>query len=1052
MYTYTVKLVYWQLLLYGVHVGHSFKNSTIFSGWLVYTYRQNILIINLFKTMLLLKNGYVGLNAACQFAGPIWFINLHRAVELFVNYAAKQCGEFCYSTYWIHGMISNWIVLANTFRKLNRMITGAHKGQFSKLEMDSSPWIFTRLSWPRVSFVSSVSTSPYPTKESLYACVPCLGIVDTDISGHIANIPIPGNDDSLDCIVFYNTHISQYILEKKYGNVSGWFFHVRNGKRLVNFVDWVYAFYINKSGSIEANKILKKQKEKKNIVKILKQKLSFTVKTGDHFSWGIDFFFGKNYGLTSFKEQVDLFEPDEQQFNLEKVFLMHRKTSIFLSKAINYFIIKTSWRFKKYIKRKSFSDKLFKLRFMVGFYHPVGDWESSTNYLDQRFLPNKIYKTHLRRNNLRPNKFILKFVKFYYLQKFNKLRGFWSRYAINLLKVSSLAYVSLSYGSKLFDNNIYKPLLQYGKTFNSLFSKKKVDILYKWSFFKKNVKIYLTKILRNKNINKYIKFYYYYKTFNVLKKLIIKKTKLLYNYYNFFFSFWFWNKATYDIKKSDKYTFLYIVWKILKNLERNYIYLKFLNKAKNNYSSFRYFFFKDKLKYKKLFNLNNYSFISFFKVMSKMFRHTYLLKTTNFIFNRLIRIKSYFKKNIRGNKIIRRKNWKCLKWNKQHKFDHLTSYEKASLLFESYDSSKYLQPFSINPKKLTYYKRFISNSNVNNNFLWIKKNKYKIIFMYSKLKKLLAKVGNLKIKRLYLFSKILNKYKNFFLNLKKNLFNKQFFFRFIKNNKHFIWLTKFINLYSLCFPKLNFFKHLLKYKYFNTDLNFNQGSKNFYFFEYLPILNNIEFFSNISIKQEKILNKLFFKYNHKSFFKLNYNIEYYNLNYFFRFKYLKRLTIKKIKRLYFLIKYIKLHGYKLWFNLKFLNLYKNQLKKNYILEKIHDKYKIRIKGVRYFIKLGKNLLNLSVADEYWKYTKLAFKYPDYFYFTLKKYNNNYELLNIKIFDYKLNIKNTYYTYLFTLRFFYLYQYYFKPISNFKYLQLKYWGKTYTKQYKIYYWI
>jgi ribosomal protein S2 len=66
-----------------------------------------------------------------------------------------------------------------------------------------------------------VHTSPHPTKESLYLGIPCLGIVDTNVSGHIVNIPIPGNDDSLDCIVFYNTHVSQYILEKKYGNISG---------------------------------------------------------------------------------------------------------------------------------------------------------------------------------------------------------------------------------------------------------------------------------------------------------------------------------------------------------------------------------------------------------------------------------------------------------------------------------------------------------------------------------------------------------------------------------------------------------------------------------------------------------------------------------------------------------------------------------------------------------------------------------------------------------------------------------------------------------------
>jgi hypothetical protein len=38
------KITYMQLLLYGVHVGHSFENSLLYTAWLVYTYTQNLLI------------------------------------------------------------------------------------------------------------------------------------------------------------------------------------------------------------------------------------------------------------------------------------------------------------------------------------------------------------------------------------------------------------------------------------------------------------------------------------------------------------------------------------------------------------------------------------------------------------------------------------------------------------------------------------------------------------------------------------------------------------------------------------------------------------------------------------------------------------------------------------------------------------------------------------------------------------------------------------------------------------------------------------------------
>lgn len=44
-----IQITYSQLLLYGVHVGHSFSNSILYSSWLVYTYMGNLLIINLYN-------------------------------------------------------------------------------------------------------------------------------------------------------------------------------------------------------------------------------------------------------------------------------------------------------------------------------------------------------------------------------------------------------------------------------------------------------------------------------------------------------------------------------------------------------------------------------------------------------------------------------------------------------------------------------------------------------------------------------------------------------------------------------------------------------------------------------------------------------------------------------------------------------------------------------------------------------------------------------------------------------------------------------------------
>lgn len=65
-------------------------------------------------------------------------------------------------------------------------------------------------------FVSNVDKSYAPVKEALDAGVPCLGVVDTNVLATFISIPFPANDESIDCVVFYNNFISLIVLLEKY--------------------------------------------------------------------------------------------------------------------------------------------------------------------------------------------------------------------------------------------------------------------------------------------------------------------------------------------------------------------------------------------------------------------------------------------------------------------------------------------------------------------------------------------------------------------------------------------------------------------------------------------------------------------------------------------------------------------------------------------------------------------------------------------------------------------------------------------------------------------
>jgi len=95
--------------------------------------------------------------------------------------------------------------------------------------------LLSRDTWPRVVFVSSVMSSYWPVREALSLGIPCFGVVDTNTLCNFITLPLPANDESLQCLVFYNDSVSNFILVKKFTLVTNWFYNLRNPRRLFSF-------------------------------------------------------------------------------------------------------------------------------------------------------------------------------------------------------------------------------------------------------------------------------------------------------------------------------------------------------------------------------------------------------------------------------------------------------------------------------------------------------------------------------------------------------------------------------------------------------------------------------------------------------------------------------------------------------------------------------------------------------------------------------------------------------------------------------------------------
>jgi ribosomal protein S2 len=976
MNKYEQNLIFWQLLLYGVHVGHRFRNSSLYAGWLVFTYTYKTLIINLYKTILGFKNGNLGYDYCTKVGSPIWFLNLNKAYDIYTNEAALRCGEYAYSTYWIHGMISNWLFLADQMNQLCHYTKDAHKGQFKKLEMDYSPWFLSRWSWPRSVLITSVHTSEWPSHECLVSKTASVGIVDTNIPGHISNIATPGNDDSLDSIVYYNTNSSQYILDKKYGRITGWLHLVRTSRRNIAFSEWVLRYYLNikKLGiHLHKDKLLinirnreKSNKMSDNMMSLIK----FNIDILNYWGLGIKFYFSLGSGESKFQGSLDLYSQDGfeiiNQFKIYGLMEKFKKRGFFICKILNYYLLKRIWnKTSTYVVKKKFmSNKWFKFRFLTTAYYKKVWFDDyyKTNFLFNRFWRNRIFKTFFRRRNFRKSKFSVKFFKFINVYRYNIKRGFLDNFSSSYIKISSFSSVAFSYGFGYFKKFFYTKLINKGNRFNNLNNRKKKSDLKKWLTFKKVIMIDLAKIINlNTLYNKFMRFTNFYKVYSILRNKLKSFIYIIYCYVNFYFMFRFHNKKDYRFIKRTKNKKIVKLFRALKNLCKFPKYVEFYYRSQAPFKRIELWFLK-KYRNFKLYDFFNFSISRIFSMLSLNYRknnYNFLLK---YRYKRVKNFKKYFKKRKKLNKIANHRNWVI---------------DTLDFKYNKFKNTKEVRKIVKNLHKrmrINYITEYFSNKyniNINN------RSSFKQVYNIAKKKNKLAL-------RLLKFNNLKYNIKNFNFNqISRKFYNKKINHNWLK----IVDTLKNRDLWNIDDSNdtetPSYFIKIYSKTKVPTD---NMMSKhNLYYFN-KPIVN---------VTYKGILKEIDLVKNSLNYLK-NKRLYIYINNYLL----LKRLLFKKSNK-------IKLLKYK-------FKTYIKKLGKRYIFNVIGNKLFNKFK----FIKL-------------WYLMKKKFNVNKGFLFKLWELNFNRTITKLDLFNfnyyYKNNLKN--YTYFYIVRFINIYSYLLSLLKN-----------------------
>jgi len=218
-----------QMLEAGVHFGHQTRYWNPKMEPFIFGARGKIHIINLEKSVPLLKDALDFLSRMASRRGTVLFVGTKRAASQSIREEAERCGSPFVSHRWLGGMLTNFRTVRQSINRLKELQQMDEDGTFAKLvkkevlqltrERDklerSLGGIKDMNRMPDAMFVIDVGYEKIAVAEAKKRGIPVVAVVDSNASPEGVDYVIPGNDDAMRAIQLYVAAISDSIIEAK---------------------------------------------------------------------------------------------------------------------------------------------------------------------------------------------------------------------------------------------------------------------------------------------------------------------------------------------------------------------------------------------------------------------------------------------------------------------------------------------------------------------------------------------------------------------------------------------------------------------------------------------------------------------------------------------------------------------------------------------------------------------------------------------------------------------------------------------------------------------
>src|ERR1041384_1573059 len=216
-----------ELLEAGVHFGLQTKRWNPKMKEYIFGERNGIYIIDLQKTLKMFKDASKFVQDAAADGRTVLFVGTKRQAQDAIAEEAGRCGMFYVNNRWLGGLLTNWVTVQKSVKRLKELDEMATDGRYEllpkkeviKLERERKhlqanlAGIKELNRLPDSVFVIDSNKEQIAVREARKLGIPVVAVVDTNCDPTEVDYVIPGNDDALRAIRLFASKVADSIAE-----------------------------------------------------------------------------------------------------------------------------------------------------------------------------------------------------------------------------------------------------------------------------------------------------------------------------------------------------------------------------------------------------------------------------------------------------------------------------------------------------------------------------------------------------------------------------------------------------------------------------------------------------------------------------------------------------------------------------------------------------------------------------------------------------------------------------------------------------------------------